>query len=457
MTDLRMPPAPDPVNPGRVGLDAPAEVFRKRRERFLDAIGDGVAILPASPELFRSGDSEHRYRPNSDLHYLTGFAEPETVALLTPHDPEYRLTLFVRARDPEKEAWTGARAGVEGARERFGADAAYPIAELDERLEELLRPADRVLYALGADRSLDRTVIALLQSFRRSRVRSGEGPTGVEDPGTVLHPMRRIKDDFELMRMRQAAGISAAAHRAAMGALAPGRGEWEVEAILEMEFRTRGGAGPAFAPIVAAGVHGTVLHYVHNDGVIGPDDLVLIDAGAELGMYAADITRTTPASGRFTPEQRAVYEVVLAAEEAAIEAVEPGSGADDPHQAALRVLVEGMVELGLLEGPPEDRIEDRGYRKFFMHRTSHWLGMDVHDVGAYVEDGKPVTLRPGMVLTIEPGIYISPHVDGVPEALRGIGVRIEDDVEVTGDGHRVTTRGVPVAPDEIEALVGGWD
>ncbi|HEX2095207.1 MAG TPA: aminopeptidase P N-terminal domain-containing protein [Longimicrobiaceae bacterium] len=432
----------------------PPETFRARRERYLERAGSAVTVLCAAPELHRSRDTEIRYRQDSDFHYLTGFPEPGAVAVLTPHDPERRFTLFVRPRDPEREAWSGPRAGVEGARERYGADAAYPVGELDAQLRTLLEPADEVVYALGTNPEMDRRVAGLVAGFRRSRPRSGKGPLVVRDPDTLLPEMRLVKEPGELDRIRRAAQISAAAHLTAMRAAHPGIGEWELEAVLDRHFRVAGGSGPAYPTIVGSGPNATVLHHVANDRCAADGDLVLIDAGAELGMYAGDITRTFPVSGRFSATQRAVYEIVLEAEEAGIAAVRPGASVFDPHDAAVRVLARGMVELGLLSGDVDELIESGAHRRFYMHQTSHWLGLDVHDVGPYRRGGEPVRLEPGMVLTVEPGIYVPETAEDVPEELRGIGVRIEDNLVVTPEGHEVLTRGVPVSIEEIEALVG---
>ncbi|HEX2188652.1 MAG TPA: aminopeptidase P N-terminal domain-containing protein [Longimicrobiaceae bacterium] len=433
----------------------PAETHRARRERYLERAGGAVTVLPAARDRYRSRDTELRFRQDSDFHYLTGFPEPEAVAVLTPHDPERRFTLFVRPRDPEREAWNGVRLGVEGARERFGADAAYPLEELDAHLRDLLLPADEVVYALGADPELDRRIAALLAGFRRTRPRSGKGPLVLRDPDTLLPALRMVKEPAELELHRRAARISAEGHRAAMRAARPGVGEWELEAVLDAHFRSSGGGGPAYPSIVGSGPNATTLHHVTNDRRAAAGELVLIDAGAEVGMYAGDITRTFPVSGRFSPAQRAVYEVVLEAEEAGIAAVRPGASVLDAHDAAVRVLARGMVELGLLSGDVDRLVEEGAHRRFYMHQTSHWLGLDVHDVGQYRHaDGEPVRLEPGMVLTVEPGIYVPAGAEDVPAELRGIGVRVEDDVVVTADGREVTTRGVPVSVEEVEALVG---
>lgn len=431
------------------------ERLRARRERFLERLGAAVAIIPAAAPLVRSRGGELRFRQDADFHYLTGFPEPDAVAVLTPHDPEHRFTLFVRPRDPEREGWDGPRAGPEGARQQWGADAAYPLAELDARLGALVEPADRIVVALGRDAALDRRVATLLAGFRRTRPRSGHGPLVTEDPDALLAPLRMVKEPWEIERLREAAALSAAGHRAALWAAHPGVGEWELEAALEAVFRAGGAAGPAYGTIVGSGPNATVLHHVRNDRRAAAGELVLIDAGADLAMYCGDISRTFPVSGRFTPEQRAMYEVVLAAEAAGIAAVRPGATVAQVHDAAVRVLMEGMLHLRLLTGGADELIEAGDYKRFFMHQTSHWLGLDVHDVGPYRDGGESVALAVGMVLTVEPGLYVAADAEGVPDALRGVGIRIEDDVVVTDAGHEVLTRGVPVDPDEVEALVGG--
>jgi Xaa-Pro aminopeptidase len=449
-----LPRRPAALEPG-LAPDADAlDRHAGRRQRFLERIGAGVAVLPAARLQFKSRDTELRFRQDSDFFYLTGFLEPEAVAVLTPHDAERSFTLFVPPSDADREVWDGRREGVEGAIQKFRADAAYPIEQLGEHLRDLLEPADRIFYALGTDRELDRRLTELLVGFRRSRQRTGRGPVALADPGSVLGAMRLVKDEDELARMRRAAAITAAGHRAAMAAARPGIGEWELEAALESAWRFRGANGPAYPSIVASGPNATTLHYVSNDRRALDGELVLIDAGAEAGMYCGDITRTFPVSGRFSRAQRAVYELVLRAEEAALAAVRPDAPFSDIHQAALEVLVPGMIELGLLEGEPATLIEEGAYKRFYMHQTSHWLGLDVHDVGLYAEGGEATILRPGMVLTVEPGLYVGVAEDGAPAELRGIGVRIEDDVVVTEAGREILTRGVPVDPDEIETLVG---
>ena len=434
--------------------------FRRRRERVLGEIGEGVAVFAAAPELVKGRDTEVPYRQNGDFYYLTGFLEPQAVAVLTPHDAEHRFTLFVRPRDPERETWNGVRAGVEGAKERFGADAAYPIAELDERLKTLVEPADALWYSpLGNGGPMDARILKLLAGFRTTRPRSGKGPFDLRDPAQLLDRMRMVKEPGELALMREAAELAARGHVAAMRAGRPGVGEWELQALLDQTFRAHApDSGTAFPAIVGSAANATVLHYVTNARRIEEGELVLVDAGAEVGLYCSDITRVFPASGRFTQPQRAVYDVVHRALEAAIEAIRPGAPVTDVHDAARRVLVQGMIDLGLLDGEVEALIEEeKQYKRFFMHNTSHWLGLDVHDAGAYRDRaGEPVALQPGMVLTVEPGLYL-PVDEDVPERLRGIGVRLEDDVLVTVEGHEVLTRGVPVDPDEVERICSGED
>jgi Xaa-Pro aminopeptidase len=417
---------------------------------------NSVAVIASAPEAVRSNDTHYRYRQDSDFYYLTGFSEPEAVAVIAPAHPEHKYTLFVRPRDPEREVWDGVRAGVEGACERFGADAAYTLDQLDTKLKELLEPADAVWYALGSDDEMDGRVVGLVKGWRFPRGSTGKGTGDVRDPSVLVDRMRVIKEPGEVELVRRATRLSAEGHRAAMRATRPGVGEWELEAVLYATFRAAGPeCGPAYSPIVGSGPNACVLHYVTNDRRMEDGDLVLVDAGAEVGMYAGDITRTWPVSGRFTPAQRAVYEVVLAAEEAGIAAVRPGAPYSEVHETARRVLVEGMVELGLLSGSVDELIENEGFKPFFMHKTAHYLGLDVHDAGASrARGGEWLPFEPGMVLTVEPGIYIAPTAEGVPDEFRGIGVRIEDDVLVTEDGHEVLTRDVPVAADEVEALVG---
>ncbi|MDR0786386.1 MAG: aminopeptidase P N-terminal domain-containing protein, partial [Gemmatimonadota bacterium] len=388
--------------------------------------------------------------------YLTGFPEPEAVAVLSPHGSA-PFTLFVRPRDPEREVWTGERIGVERAGELFGADEVFPIDELEDHLSELLKPASRIYYPIGSGDALEDHIIQTVIAARRTRARSGQGPSGIEDLDALLSPLRLIKDADELSRMRVAADIGVAGHLAAMRRARPGVGEWELRAALEAEFIGAGGR-VSFPSIVASGHNATVLHYEENRCRMGSDDLVLIDAGAEWGGYSSDISRTFPVSGRFTRAQRDLYDVVLAAEEAAIVEVRPGALFTTVHEAAVRILAQGMLDLGLLPAGDLDGVIERGeYRQFYLHQTSHWLGLDVHDAGPYQQNGAPITLVPGMVLTIEPGLYIPADEEDVPERFRGIGIRIEDDVAVTEDGGELLTRGVPVDPEKVEEIIRGGE
>ncbi|HVG45969.1 MAG TPA: aminopeptidase P N-terminal domain-containing protein [Longimicrobium sp.] len=433
-------------------LDDP---FRRRRERFLEEIGGGVAVLCSAPELLKSRDTEIRFRQDSDFFYLTGFTEPG-VAVLTPHDGDHRFTLFVRPRDPERETWNGPRAGVEGALERFGADAAYPLEELEEKLQPLLEPAAAIWYALGSNEAMDRRLTRWIRGWRYSRARTGKGPSDVLDPAGVLDPMRLVKEPGEVELLRRACRLSADAHLAAMRAARPGVGEWELASVVNGVVHAAGpDCAPAYPTIVGSGANATVLHYTLNRRRAEAGDLVLIDAGAERAMYCGDITRTFPVSGRFTPPQRALYDAVLRAEEAAIAMVRPGVTIAEIHDATKALLAREMVMLGLLRGDPDELAQGDELKRFYMHQTSHWLGLDVHDAGEYrARGGDWLPLRPGMVFTVEPGLYVPADAEDAPAELCGIGVRIEDDVLVTEDGCEVLTRGVPVDPDEIERLVG---
>jgi Xaa-Pro aminopeptidase len=425
------------------------EAFSERRRRLLDQI-DGALLLFSMPVALRNGDVEHEYRQDSDLYYLTGFAEPESALLLTTRHEQHRAVLFVRPRDPEREAWDGERAGVDGAVARFGVDAAFPIGELDEKLPKYLSGVTRLYHRLGRDRrSDDRVLDAVAKARGRGRTEHA-WPTEIVDPAVVLHGMRAIKSDAEVATMRRAAEITRDAHVAAMRLAGPGRFEHELEAALREVFRRSGAERTAYEPIVGSGPNATVLHYRSNNRRIEDGELVLIDAGCEVDYYACDVTRTFPASGAFSPPQRRIYEVVLDAQRAAIEVAKPGATLEEAHDAAVRIVAAGLVELGLLEGPPEKAVEERTYRRYFMHRTSHWLGMDVHDVGAYFVGGKPRPLEAGLVLTVEPGIYIRKGDATVPAEYRGIGVRIEDDVLVTEGGYRVLTDDIPKSIDDVE-------
>ncbi|MCG5494447.1 Xaa-Pro aminopeptidase [Ectothiorhodospira variabilis] len=428
--------------------------FARRRRQLMRAMGEGgIAIIPAAPTRSRNHDVEYPYRQDSDFWYLTGFIEPESVAVLVPGREQGEFILFCRERDPTMETWNGRRAGQDGAVKGFGADDSFPIGDMEEILPGLLENRERVYTSLGRDPDFDRKLIGWVNHIRE-KVRSGARPphefVALE---YLLHDMRLFKSAFELKAMRQAARITSEAHVQAMRACRPGAWEYQVEAELLYAFR-RAGTEPAYPSIVGGGENGCILHYTENEAQLKEGDLLLIDAGCEYQGYASDITRTFPVSGRFSGPQREVYELVLEAQKAAIAQVVPGNHWDDPHMAAVKVLTKGLVSLGLLKGKPARLIKDEAYRPFYMHRTGHWLGMDVHDVGDYKLGDAWRLLEPGMVMTIEPGLYLSRALKGVPKAYRDIGIRIEDDVVVTREGHEVLTAECPKEPDELESLVG---
>jgi len=418
----------------------------------MQAIGpEAVAIVRSLPERVRNGDVHHRFRQHSDVFYLTGFTEPQTTLVLRPGAEQERVVMFVRPRDAEAEVWDGRRAGVEGARERYGADAAYPAAELPQRLPDLLANREELHFALGLDEGMDRLVTGTIARLRRTERKGARPPRAVIDPRIALHELRLIKGPEELATLRKAAAITTEAHLAAMAAGRPGVFEHELEALIHYTFRRRGGMGPGYGTIVGAGENATILHYIDNACAIADGDLVLVDAGCEYGHYTADITRTWPASGRFSPAQRTIYELVLATQKEAIAMAVPGATIDQLYDHCVRKLTEGMVELGLLQGPASARIEDQAFKKHFMHGVSHWLGLDVHDAGTYMPGGKARPLAPGMVITVEPGLYITADGQDVPEELRGIGVRIEDDVLITAGGNEVLTAACPKEIADVEA------
>lgn len=428
-------------------------MFQARRDKFMQAIGNAVAIIPSAPIRNRTADLDFEYRQDSDFYYLTGFKEPESVLLLTPHHPEHKVVLFVRPRDPERETWDGRRAGTEGAVRDYGADAAYPITEIDKILPLYLENQERLYYRLGKDADFDARVMGWLGSVR-AKARAGVvAPTALIDPSEILHESRLFKGPEEVELMRKAATIAAEAHRRAMETSRPGMLEYELQAEIEYVFKKRGAMGPSYGSIVGAGHNACILHYVENDAPMKDGDLVLIDAGAEVAFYASDITRTFPVNGRFTPAQREIYEIVLQANLEAIAQVQPGNSYQSVHDTAVRVMTEGLVRLGILEGNVDELIETGAYRPFFMHKTSHWIGIDVHDVGRYKINGDWRPLEPGMVLTVEPGLYIAEGTEGVDPKYWGIGIRVEDDVLVTPSGHEIFTHEVPKAVDEIERLM----
>ncbi|MBS1220895.1 MAG: proline aminopeptidase [Proteobacteria bacterium] len=445
----------------------PAAVFARRRRALLERMGPGsIALLPAAPETPRNRDVHHPFRQDSDFYYLTGFPEPEAIAVLAPGG-EHEFLLFCRERDPHMEIWHGRRAGPQGAMERYGVDNAHPIAEIDKLLPPLLENRERVFYAIGYNPDFDQRMMGWINQVR------GKARTGVRAPVTfvalehLLHAMRLRKEPEEIAVMRESARIAAEAHQRAMRACRPGRMEYELEAEILYTF-IRNGAGWAYPSIVGGGDNSCILHYTENNALLRDGDIVLIDAGAEVDGYASDITRSFPVNGRFSGEQRAIYELVLAAQKAAIAQVRPGCHFNEPHEAAVRTLTEGLAALGVLQGDVEELIEAEQHKPFYMHRTGHWLGMDVHDVGDYKTGDDWRLFEPGMVTTIEPGLYIPAggkvldahwarlgvHLETeLDERWQRVGVRIEDDVLVTTEGNEVLTAAAPKEVDEIEALM----
>jgi Xaa-Pro aminopeptidase len=430
-----------------------AKEFARRRKELSSMIGaNGIAVLAAAPERVRSRDTLFVYRQDSDFYYLTGFAEPESVAVLMPGRPQGEFLMFCRERNPERELWDGPRAGPDGAVAEYGADDAFPIADLDDILPGLLERSDRVYYSIGAT-EFDQRLLTFIQTLNSKR-QSSHAPSELVALDHLLHEMRLFKSRSESSVMRQSAKIAVAAHARAMRAAKPGMMEYELEAEFLHEFR-RHGADCSYPPIVATGANACVLHYRSNDAELADGDLVLIDAGCELELYASDVTRTWPVNGRFSKPQRELYDVVLAANEAATSAAQVGNHWNDPHDAAVVAITKGLKELGLLKGRVSNIIKSQAYRQFFMHKTGHWLGLDVHDVGDYKVHDQWRMLEPGMVMTIEPGIYVSPASKDVDKRWRGIGIRIEDDVQVTREGPDVLTAGLPTTVADIERHMAG--
>ena len=426
-------------------------MYARRRAQLATLMEEGVAVIRTAPERARNRDSSYPFRFDSYFHYLTGFPEPEAVMVLCAGNTAKSI-LFCREKDIEREIWDGFRYGPDNAREVFGFDETFPVARIDELLPQLLANQSAVFCDVGADPGWDQQVIGWINKVR-AQVRSGViAPGEIRDIRRILDDMRLVKDEHEIATMKRAAAISSQAHRRAMGATRPGMHEYELEAELIHEFRRQGAQSPAYTSIVAGGANACVLHYVQNDAVLNAGEVVLIDAGCELDGYASDITRTFPVSGKFSGPQRDIYQLVLTAQAAAIAQVKPGNEWEAPHDAAVKVLAQGMVDLGLCNGSADGVIESGDYRRFYMHRTGHWLGMDVHDVGNYKVDGNWRDLLPGMALTVEPGLYIRP-ADNVPEALWNIGIRIEDDIVITQQGCEVLTHAVPKCVADIEELM----
>ncbi|WP_312467545.1 Xaa-Pro aminopeptidase [Stutzerimonas nitrititolerans] len=432
-----------------------SEYARRRQSLMARMEPNSIAILPAAPMYIRNRDVEHVYRQDSDFQYLSGFPEPEAVIALIPGREHGEYVLFCRERDPERELWDGLRAGQDGAIAHYGADDAFPIGDIDDILPGLIEGRERVYYAIGTNETFDHQLMEWIKMIRSKARQGAQPPSEFVALDHLLHDMRLYKSANEVKVMRHAAEISARAHVNAMRASRAGLREYHLEAELDYEFRKGGAKMPAYGSIVAAGKNACILHYRENDAALEDGDLVLIDAGCEIDCYASDITRTFPVNGKFSPEQKAIYELVLAANEEAFKHIAPGKHWNEAHEATVRVITAGLVELGLLEGDVEALIAAEAHKAFYMHRAGHWLGLDVHDVGDYKIGGEWRVLEPGMAMTVEPGIYIAADNQDVARKWRGIGVRIEDDVVVTKTGCEILTSGVPKAVAEIEALMAG--
>jgi len=427
--------------------------FGRRRRQLMRMMGrNSIAILPAAPEQIRNRDVEYPYRQDSDFHYLTGFGEPDAIAVVIPGREHGEYLLFCRERDPVMETWTGRRAGTRGAIDDYYADDAFPVSDVDEILPGLLESCDRVFYTMGSYPEFDRRIMDWVKRIRDGSRSGSRAPDEFISLDHLLHDMRLYKSRSEIRVMRSAAKTACRAHRRAMQDCRPGMHEYEIEAGLLHEFR-QANMVPAYRSIVGGGENGCILHYTDNNAQLQDGDLLLIDAGAEYDCYASDVTRTFPVNGKFSPAQKSLYEIVLAAQTAAIRQVKPGNHWNAPHLASVRALTRGLVKLGILKGRPADLVKSEAYRRFYMHRTGHWLGMDVHDVGDYKVGGEWRVLEPGMTLTVEPGVYIPAGSRGVPRKWWNIGIRIEDDVLVTQDGNEVLSDCVPKTVSEIEALM----
>lgn len=432
-----------------------AEYTRRRKQLMSMMEPNSIAIVPSAHEKVRSRDTDFRFRQDNDFLYLSGFLEPESVLVLIPGREHGEFVMFCREKDKEKEIWDGYRSGPEGACADFGADDAFPISDIDEILPGLLEGRERVYYAMGKDPKFDQHVMEWVNAIR-AKVRSGATPPGeFLDLDHFLHDMRLYKSAEEVRIMERAAQISAEAHKHAMEVCEPGMFEYQLESKIHHYCAMEGGREPAYTPIVGGGKNACILHYIENSEKLKSGDLVLIDAGCEYEYYASDITRTFPVNGKFTKEQRAIYDIVLRAQYAAIETIKAGNHWNEPHDASVKVITEGLLELGLLEGDLDTLLEEEAYKEFYMHRIGHWIGMDVHDVGDYKVGGEWRVMEPGMVMTVEPGIYVAADCESVAAKWRGIGVRIEDDVVVTKEGYKVLTDAVPKEADEIEALMAG--
>lgn len=435
-------------------------MYSEHRQQFLARLQDlgACALIPTNPTRTRSNDTEFRFRPSSDFWYLTGFAEPESWLLLLPasQDGEQaaRSILFLREKDVKMEIWNGLRLGVEAAPLALGMNEAFDVEDLWTRLPGLLEGHQRLVFATGHCNENDKAVLETLSGLR-ARVRGGvQAPVQLLDPGPILHELRLFKGPDEIEVLRKANAITDEAHRAVMAAASPSANECELDALLDYTFRRRGGTGASYGNIVAGGANACILHYVENDAALHDGDICLVDAGAEFDYYASDVTRSFPVNGKFSEAQASVYEVVLAAQLAAIEQCQPGNTFLSVHETALGVLVRGLIELGLCQGTPDEVIENESYTQWYMHRTGHWMGLDVHDCGSYHRGDASRPLEAGMVLTVEPGIYIAADAEDAPEALRGIGIRIEDDILITNDGHENLSAAIPKTILDVEAACG---
>ncbi len=427
--------------------------FKRRRQRLLELMGKGsMAILPTAPEKNRNSNTRYPYRSDSNFYYLTGFPEPEAIAVFIPEREQGQYILFCREKNAEKETWEGRRVGPDGAKALYGADDAFPLSELDKLVPPMIATCQRLFYPLGYVEDFDKLIMGWMNGLRR-RVREGiVTPTTMVDLAYVIHELRLRKTEAELSNMRRATDISIRAHKRAMALCRPGLHEYQLAAEIEHEFAKSGCRSPAYPTIVASGANACILHHPDKYDVLQDGDLVLIDAGAELDYYASDITRTYPVNGRFNKQQKIIYELVLKAQKAAINKVYAGNRWIEPHQAAIQVITEGLKDLGILVGKVEDLIQEEAYKKFYMHRIGHWLGMDVHDGGVYKVEEEWRELKPGMVMTVEPGIYL-PAIPEVPDEWRNIGVRIEDNVLITEGGHEVLTANLPKTVWEIEEFM----
>ena len=427
--------------------------FKQRRLKLLEKMeGDSTLVVSSPSEKFRNGDTTFPFRASSDVHYLSGCVEPKTTVVLKKTKSKKRSIVFVQPKNKEREIWDGRRLGVSGAIESLGFDDAYPSHELGKQLPSLLSGSENLYVLLGEDSAFDNTILNAIKTCRHGQRKGLEPIKRVVDSTFTLHEMRLIKTPLEIEKLREAAKISCSAHCLAMQAAQDGVYEYQIASLLDYEFRKQGCSGPGYQSIVGTGENATILHYVENSSVLKNGELLLIDAGGEFDFYTADITRTFPVSGSFTSPQKDIYALVLKAQKQAIDMIRPGVTIDDIHDLTVRVLTHGMIDLGFLSGKVDDRIADKSYRKYYMHRTSHWLGMDVHDVGLYYKNGQARPLESGMVITVEPGLYVSHDESGIQEGYRGIGVRVEDDVLVTNQGREVLTHHVPKEIKDIENL-----